>query len=420
MWVRESLALPSVQRNATGTLPSALMVRMNSSCFRSAVRLGHPIGDHGGAATADAAPAGGAVAATEADRGGVVVELVEAHAEALPDGQDELGEQCAAVGIEQTIQRAPEPVVAEQRHVALADAEHAVGKTVHRLLLAIDGLALDDDGAQQHAQCAGVGDGATPIRGHEARQRLVQPDALDEVVDQGQRAQSLGAQSEACLLRCGRRALRARHAGDRIVASNAHVKSPCRVPSHSASSKPARRSPASAPRSPRSSTCARARCTGARRCAAGRLAAAPRTRSRGTARTTNGDTSRAASSCTGWSRRSRPTCCSRPSTTSARSRSSCEPGRSRPSTSSTWKPPANPELPAQAGKLRANALSDLRERKATGPLEASSPASASRPTVQASVPCRTTINCAVVSAFTSTHGTTWRSRLASRRATSSS
>jgi len=35
MWVRESLALPSVQRNATGTLPSALMVRMNSSCLRS-------------------------------------------------------------------------------------------------------------------------------------------------------------------------------------------------------------------------------------------------------------------------------------------------------------------------------------------------------------------------------------------------
>lgn len=34
-WVTESLVLPSVQRNATGTLPSALMVRMNSSCLRS-------------------------------------------------------------------------------------------------------------------------------------------------------------------------------------------------------------------------------------------------------------------------------------------------------------------------------------------------------------------------------------------------
>ena len=35
LWVRESLALPSVQRNATGILPSALIVRMNSNCFRS-------------------------------------------------------------------------------------------------------------------------------------------------------------------------------------------------------------------------------------------------------------------------------------------------------------------------------------------------------------------------------------------------
>ena len=35
MWVRESLVLPSAQRKATGTLPSALIVRMNSSCLRS-------------------------------------------------------------------------------------------------------------------------------------------------------------------------------------------------------------------------------------------------------------------------------------------------------------------------------------------------------------------------------------------------
>ena len=35
MWVRESLVLPSVQRNATGTCPSAVMVKMKSSCFKS-------------------------------------------------------------------------------------------------------------------------------------------------------------------------------------------------------------------------------------------------------------------------------------------------------------------------------------------------------------------------------------------------
>src|SRR6478735_9020503 len=67
-----------------------------------------------------------------------------------------------------------------------------------------------------------------------------------------------------------------------VLSPASQTSRPCRVPLPSASSTPARRSAASAPRSPRSSTCARARCTSARRCAVGRLAAAPRTRSRGT------------------------------------------------------------------------------------------------------------------------------------------
>ena len=149
------------------------------------MRLRMPVSDRRGGASADPAALRGPVAATEADRCGVVVELLEAHAEALPDGQDELGEQRRAVGVEQPIQGAAEPVVAEMAHLQGADAEHAVGEAVHRLLLAVDRFALDDDGAQQHAQGAGVSDGAAPVRRHEARQRLVQSDALDEVVDQG-------------------------------------------------------------------------------------------------------------------------------------------------------------------------------------------------------------------------------------------
>src|SRR5450631_213063 len=243
--------------------------------------------DGGGTAPANRSPRGGSIVTKEADRRAVVVQLIEAQVEALSDRQDDLGQQCSAVGVEEPIQGAPELVVAEMLHRLGVNAEHSAGKAVNGLLLAVDGLALDDERTQQHAQGAGMGDGATSVREHEARQRLMQPDALDEVVDQGQRAQPLGAQSEACLLRCGRWGLRA------------NVKDPCRVPLHSASSRPARRSAASAPRSPGSSTCARARCTSARRCAAGRLAAAPRTRSPGTARTTNGGTSRAASSCTG-------------------------------------------------------------------------------------------------------------------------
>lgn len=58
----------------------------------------------------------------------VGVELVEVHAGALSDGQDEFGEQCGAVGIEQAVQGAPEPVVTEQHELAGADVEHAVDK----------------------------------------------------------------------------------------------------------------------------------------------------------------------------------------------------------------------------------------------------------------------------------------------------
>ena len=191
-----------------------------------AVRFGPPVRDRRGGSPADLAPARAAIAATEADRRGVVVELVETHTEALPDGQDEFGEQRSTVGIEQVVQGPSEAVVAQVPHLLGADAEHAVGEAVHRLLLAVDGLTLDDDGAQQHAQCAGVTDGATPVRGHEARQRLGQPDALDEVIDQGQRAQALGVKSEARPLHGGSGGLRARHAGDIIIASNTPRQAP--------------------------------------------------------------------------------------------------------------------------------------------------------------------------------------------------
>jgi len=137
------------------------------------------------------------------------VELLEAHPEALPNGQHELSQQRRAIGIEQPIQGAPEPIVAQVLHLLDTDAEHAIGETVHGLVLAVDRLALDDDRAQQHAQRAGMGDAAARVRGDVARQGVVQADALDEVVDQGQRTQTLGVKSEACRLRVGSGGLQA-------------------------------------------------------------------------------------------------------------------------------------------------------------------------------------------------------------------
>ena len=103
-----------------------------------------PICDCRRVALADRATRGGAVPAAKTHRRAVVVELVELHAEALAHGQGHLGEQRRAVGIEQVVQGAAQPVVAQVLHVMGADAEHRAGKAVHCLLLAVDGLALHD------------------------------------------------------------------------------------------------------------------------------------------------------------------------------------------------------------------------------------------------------------------------------------
>ena len=100
------------------------------------------------------------------------MELVEANPEALPGGQDQLGEQRGAIGVEQPVQGSTEAVIAQVLHLLGADAEHAVGKAVHGLLLAVDRLALDDDRSQQHAQRAGMTHGATRVRGDVARQSM--------------------------------------------------------------------------------------------------------------------------------------------------------------------------------------------------------------------------------------------------------
>jgi hypothetical protein len=82
-------------------------------------------------------------------------------------------------------------------HLFLANSEHATGEAVHSLLLAVNGLALDDDGTQQHPQGARMGNCAALVRGDVPIERVLQTDALDEMIDQRQRAQSLALQGEA-------------------------------------------------------------------------------------------------------------------------------------------------------------------------------------------------------------------------------
>lgn len=112
--------------------------------------------------------------------------LIELDAEALADGHDDLSQQGGPVGIEQPVQRPPDAIVIEVLHLIRAKPKKPRAEAVYRLLLTIDGLALDDDGAQQHPQGLGVGHGTAPIeRGHVSVEKLLQAAAFEEVVDQG-------------------------------------------------------------------------------------------------------------------------------------------------------------------------------------------------------------------------------------------
>ena len=109
--------------------------------------LGMPVDDGRCCAAADGSASGGSIRSGEADGRAVVVQFVEAKLELLADGQHDLGQQRGAVGVEEPILGASEPVVAELLHRLGVDAEHAAGKAMDGLLLAVNRLALDDERA---------------------------------------------------------------------------------------------------------------------------------------------------------------------------------------------------------------------------------------------------------------------------------
>jgi hypothetical protein len=114
------------------------------------------------------------------------VQLLHPHAKSLPQHQRHLGQQRATVGVEQPIQCPADAVVAEALRLRGIDAEQAPGETAGGLLLAVDRFALHDDRAQQRAQCLRVRHRAAAVGGgHMALEQLEQPQALQEVVDQG-------------------------------------------------------------------------------------------------------------------------------------------------------------------------------------------------------------------------------------------
>lgn len=160
-----------------------------------------PVGDGRSSAAAHSSSGCIAKVSTKTDRGAVVVNLVKAKAEALRYSQHHVGQKCCPVRIEEVGQRAPEPVVAEVFHLLLTQAKHTIGKSVHGFLLTVDGLSLDDERAQQDPKRSGMRDGASAVRGDMPVQGFLQPDAINEVIDQRQRTQALAFEIEAGCLR---------------------------------------------------------------------------------------------------------------------------------------------------------------------------------------------------------------------------
>ena len=111
-----------------------------------AVALGEAVGDGGSRPPSNLSTRGRAVVTAEANRRAVIVKLIELHSEALADRHHHLGEQRASICIEQSVERAPDPVVAHVLHLLGTEAEHPAGEPMHRLLLAVDWFSLDDNG----------------------------------------------------------------------------------------------------------------------------------------------------------------------------------------------------------------------------------------------------------------------------------
>ena len=147
------------------------------------------------------------------------MQFLELHGEALTDREHDGGEQRTLVGIVEPIEGSAEPIIAQVPEVLLCQAVQGRSETVHGLDLAVDGLALDHDRAQQHPKGRGVRHGAPSIgRRYVLIQQLDQPEPPDEVIDEGKRPQPLRDQSE--LPGEWLAGLHRRHSGDNNIASS--------------------------------------------------------------------------------------------------------------------------------------------------------------------------------------------------------
>lgn len=127
-------------------------------------------------------------------------ELVEGEGEELSGRDNDLGEEATPVGVEEPIQRPADGVVG-QPFGLLPPKPEALGREgVHHLCQPVDGLPLREDGSQKDPEPLGVGQAAAGILGRdEVVQKIEEPQAVYEVIDQGEGSKALVLQLEARL-----------------------------------------------------------------------------------------------------------------------------------------------------------------------------------------------------------------------------
>jgi len=158
-------------------------------------------GAQAGLATHEPA-AGAGVVSVEGDRGGVVVQILEAHTE-LPDHvDDELGEQRLAIGIEEPIEAAPHPIVLEPAAHRPGEAELGRDARGGPLAQGIERDAGQGEVAHEDAEGLARREAGAGVR---ARQEAVEQrrdaQAFEHAIDRGQRPDLPGVELEGRGLR---------------------------------------------------------------------------------------------------------------------------------------------------------------------------------------------------------------------------
>ena len=120
------------------------------------------------------------------------MDLVTVDPEALPDPDDQIGQDRSPVCVEEPVEGATDGVVREPGDLVGLQAEGAGQEAPNGLLLPVDRLALDEDGAQKNTQgprrIQGLMDAGS---GDVAVEQLGDAEPIQEVVDDGKRPEPL-------------------------------------------------------------------------------------------------------------------------------------------------------------------------------------------------------------------------------------